>query len=117
MTRVKRGKVFSVVRRKRSKNLKGFRGSWSTLSRPMMQGYLRAINFSYKHRRKKSSFFRKLSIIRVNALIKSCGLPFTYSQLICILRTSECELNRKMVNQLGIRDNSTFLQLIKFCYY
>ena len=117
MTRVKRGKIISKLKRKKTKTSKGFRCSWSTLSRPMMQGYLRATNFSYKDRKKKYCFFRKLSIVRLNALLKSSSLPITYNQLMFILKIYECKLNRKIVNQLGIRDNSTFLQLVKFCRY
>ena len=114
MTRIRRGKITSRVRRKRIQSSKGFRGAWSTLSRPMMQGSLRALNFSYKHRKKRQNAFRRLSILRSNAVIRSCGLPITYNKLISALRIYKCRLNRNVLNQLGVRDSATFVQLMSF---
>ena len=94
MTRVKRGKITTRGRKKIVKNTKGFKAAWSTLVRPMKQGSLRALNFSYKHRRKRSRLFRRSSISRINALIKSCGLSISYNQLIYCLRLHNCKLNR-----------------------
>ena len=114
MTRIKRGKITLKVRRKRKQSTKGFRGAWSTLSRPMIQGSLRSLNFSYQHRRKKINNFRRLAILRSNALIRACGLPFTYNKMINVLKIYKCKLNRNIINQLGTRDSKTFIQLMGF---
>lgn len=116
MTRVKRGKITCKTRKKRMQGVKGFRGAWSTLSRPAIQGTLRALNFSYNHRRKKSNIFHRLAIVRSNALIRAYGIPFTYSKLIPSLRSFNCGLNRNTLNQLGIRDSRTFMKLMKFYF-
>ena len=113
MTRVKRGKITTRARKKITKNTKGFRVAWSTLLRPMKQGSLRALNFSYKHRRKRSRLFRRSSISRINALIKSCGLSLSYNQLIYCLRLYNCKLNRHVLINIGIRDKQSFLHFIR----
>lgn len=117
MTRIKRGKITCKKRRKRIQYVKGFRGAWSTLSRPAIQGVIRSFNFSYKHRKRKSGFFRQLSIVRSNALIRAYGIPFTYSTVKPILRSFNCKLNQTTLNQLGTRDSKTFVKLIKLCSY
>nr|YP_009240372.1 50S ribosomal protein L20 [Gymnochlora stellata]BAU62506.1 50S ribosomal protein L20 [Gymnochlora stellata] len=114
MTRVKRGKITSKSRRKRVYNSKGFRQSWSTITKVMIQSCLKALNSSYSHRRKRSNTIRRLLILRTNALTKSCGLPITYNNLIALLRSQNCLLNRKILNNLGVRDNSVFLQLMRY---
>lgn len=114
MTRVKRGKITVRTRKKKLSKSKGFRGAWSVLSRPMLQGYIKAINYSYKHRRKRNLQYRRLAIMRSNAIIRSCGLPLTYNRFINLLHFNKCKLNRNSLFQLAIRDNSTFLQLMKF---
>jgi large subunit ribosomal protein L20 len=113
MTRIKRGKITTRTRKKIIKNTRGFKGAWSTLLRPMKQSSLRALNFSYKHRRKRSRLFRRSSILRINALIKSCGLSISYNHLICSLRSYNCELNRNILMNIGLRDQHSFLYFIR----
>lgn len=116
MTRVKRGKVTIRNRKKKIIRSKGFRGAWSVLSRPMLQNYLKAMNNSYKHRTKTMFQFRRLWIMRSNAIIRACGLPITYNDFIRILFLHKSQLNRNVLVQLAVRDNLTFLQLIKFYF-
>ncbi len=114
MTRVKRGKITTRIRKKRIKNAKGFRQSWSKLSRPIIQGCLKALSYSYMHRRKNSSVTRSLNIVRVNALVNNCGLPISYNKTISLLRIRTCLLNRKTLSQLGVRDSSVFMGILKY---
>jgi large subunit ribosomal protein L20 len=116
MTRVKRGKITVRNRKKRIIKSKGFRGAWGVLSRPMLQGYLKAMNNSYNHRNKRMLQFRRLWIARSNAIIRACGLPITYNKFMKILHLHKSQLNRNILVQLAIRDNLTFLQLIKFYF-
>ena len=114
MTRVKRGKITVRMRKKKVARSKGFRWAWAVLSRPMLQGYLKATNYSYQHRTKRVNAFRRLSILRSNALIRACGLPLTYNKFIGVSNSHKCKLNRSSLVQLGIRDNVAFLQVMKF---
>lgn len=116
MTRVKRGKITIRIRKKRTLKAKGFRGAWSVLSRPMLQNSRKALNYSYTHRNKKFSTNRRLWITRINASIRASGIPITYNQFIYNLNTQKCKLNRNTFSQLAIRDNLTFLQLVKFYF-
>lgn len=114
MTRVKRGKITVRQRKKKLNQTKGYRGAWSTLSRPMFQISLKSSNYSYQHRRKRGNIFRKILILRSNALIRSIGLPVTYKNLVYILRKNQCQLNRNILNQLSTRDSNNFLKLIQY---
>ena len=113
MTRVKRGKITTRSRRKLIQKTKGFRAAWSTLARPMKQGSIRSLNFSYNHRRRRSRTFRRFSILRTNALIRACGLPISYNQLINILRKYNCKVNRNILSSLGVKDRQSFLYFVQ----
>lgn len=113
MTRVKRGKITVRTRKNLKNETKGFRGAWSVLSRPMMQISLRSLNFSYKHRKNKANRFRRLCILRSNAALRGLGLPITYKSFIFALSEQKCQLNRNILNQISIRDDKTFMNLVK----
>lgn len=113
MTRIKRGKITVRTRKKLKYRTKGFRGAWSVLSRPMSQLSLKSLNFSYKHRKKKLNVYRRLCILRSNAVLKSLGLPITYNYFISRLENNKCKLNRNILTQIGVRDDKTFLNVVK----
>ena len=117
MTRIKRGKITVRTRKKLKQETKGYRGAWSVLSRPMSQITLKSLNFSYTHRKKKLNVYRKLCISRLNAAIRGLGLPITYNSFISTLNTNQCKLNRNVLAQLSVRDDRTFMNLVKlhFC--
>lgn len=112
MTRVKRGNV-SRKRHKKILNMsKGFRGSASVLFRTANQQQMKALRYSYAHRRVKKRDFRKLWISRVNAAVRRYGL--NYSEFMHHLKTRSIKLNRKIIAQLSICDPESFTQLLLF---
>ncbi|MEW6031548.1 MAG: 50S ribosomal protein L20 [Bacillota bacterium] len=110
MPRVKRG----VTRRRRHKKIlklaKGFRGTKSKLWRPANEAVLHALAYSYRHRRRKKGDFRRLWIARINAAARTNGL--SYSRLMNGLRRAGVEVNRKVLADLAVRDQSAFEQLV-----
>jgi len=112
MVRVKRG---NVARKRRNKILtiaKGYRGAHSALFRVANQQVMKALKYSYVNRKQKKRIFRRIWITRINAASRIEGI--TYSHLINKLNTAKIGLNRKMLAQIAILDNSTFSKILNF---
>nr|YP_009397457.1 ribosomal protein L20 [Dasyclonium flaccidum]ARW66643.1 ribosomal protein L20 [Dasyclonium flaccidum] len=112
MTRIKRGNVARKRRKKVLKLAKGFRGSHSKLFRTAKQQVLKALKYSYIGRKNKKRYYRRLWIVRINAAVRLYNI--NYSQFIYKLKKSNIALNRKMLAQLAIIDDSAFNFFIKF---
>jgi len=110
MVRVKRGNVARKRRNKILKLAKGFVGSHSRLFRPANQQVMKALRYSYRHRRERKRDFRSLWITRLNAAARQEGL--SYSRLIDALNKSHILLNRKMLSQLALADPAVFSAVV-----
>jgi large subunit ribosomal protein L20 len=67
---------------------------------------MKALSYSYIHRKEKKRNFRGLWIQRLSCAAKIEGL--SYSKLIYGLSLSGCQLNRKMLSELAISDPEGF---------
>nr|BBC77658.1 ribosomal protein L20 [Nitzschia sp. NIES-3576] len=118
MVRVKRGNVLRKRHKKILSLSKGYVGSHSRLFRTAKQQVMKALKYSYIDRKKKKRNFRKVWIIRINAMARLHNL--SYNQLINFLKKSNITLNRKMISQLNIINAIFMKQLIKkliFLYF
>ena len=106
MTRVKRGFVARKRRKKVLKLAEGFRGASSVLFRTAKQQTMKALRYSYRDRKQRKRQFRSLWITRINAQTKANGL--TYSIFMGLLKDNNIILNRKILSQLAIKDNTVF---------
>ena len=70
---------------------------------------MKALRYSYRDRNQRKRQFRSLWITRINAQSRANGL--TYNQFMASLKDNNILLNRKMVSQLAIKDNSAFQTL------
>jgi len=111
MVRVKRGKVGHRRHKKVLKAAKGFRGSRSKTYRAAKETLLRAGAFAYRDRKKRKRDFRQLWIIRINAAARGKGL--SYSRFMDGLNKAGVKLNRKMISELAIADQSAFDALVE----
>ncbi|MGB3297144.1 MAG: 50S ribosomal protein L20 [Phormidesmis sp.] len=111
MARVKRGNVARKRRKKVLKLAKGFRGSHSKLFRTANQQVMKALRNAYRDRRRRKRDFRRLWIARINAAARLNGT--TYSRLIGDLRTSNIEINRKMLAQLAVLAPESFTKVVE----
>ena len=112
MVRVKRG---NVARKRRNKILtiaSGYRGAHSVLFRVANQQVMKALKYSYINRKQKKRIFRKVWITRINAASRIEGI--TYSSFINKLNNANIGLNRKMLAQIAVLDNSTFTKILNF---
>lgn len=102
--------VASRRRRKRLRKLaKGFVGDRRDHLRLTKDAVMKAMAFNYHHRKVKKRDFRRLWTIRIGVASKASGL--SYSKLIHGLKLAECEINRKMLADMAVRDPSSFAQI------
>ena len=111
MVRIKRGNIARKRRQKILNLAKGYKGAHSRLFRVANQQIMKALRYSYIGRKQKKRTFRKLWITRINAGARLNNL--TYSKVINRLKSSNIELNRKMLAQIAILDTNTFSELIQ----
>jgi len=113
MVRIRRGNVAKKRRKKVLKLTRGFQGAHSKLFRIANQQLMKGLRYSYRDRKKRKRLFRKLWIIRINAIVRVYGT--NYSKFIGQKKKKQYGLNRKMLSQLAILDLSTFLKvMVKF---
>ncbi|MBI2849376.1 MAG: 50S ribosomal protein L20 [Chloroflexi bacterium] len=111
MPRVKRG-VTSHRRHKKVLQLtKGQRASKHTLIRRAHEAMLKALSYAYRHRRERKGDMRRLWIARINASSRMGGL--SYGQFMHGLKRSGVTLDRKIMADMAVRDQSSFAQLIE----
>lgn len=99
--------VASRRRRKRIlKRAKGFVGDRKNHLRLASEGVMRAMAFNYRHRKHNKRNFRRLWITRIGIAAKLNGM--SYSRLIDGLNKAGCELNRKMLADMAVRNPHSF---------
>ena len=100
--------ALSSHRRKKRllKQAKGFVGDRKNHLRLTGNAVMKAMAFNYRHRKTKKRDFRSLWIVRIGVAAKINGL--SYSRMIDGLKKARCELNRKMLAEMAIRDPAGF---------
>lgn len=100
----------SVAARRRSKKLlkrcSGFYGDRKNHLKLSKDALMSALAFNYKHRKLRKRDFRSLWIVRIGVAAKINGL--SYSKFIDGLKRIGCEINRKVLAELAIRDPGAF---------
>ena len=71
---------------------------------------LKALSYSYRHRRERKGDMRRLWIARINAATRNEGL--SYSRFIEGLNKAGIALDRKILAELAVKDPTTFAQLV-----
>lgn len=105
-------KVASRRRRKKVLNMaKGYWGGRSKLLTVAKHAVDKALQYQYRDRRARKRQFRRLWIARINAAARLNGT--TYSQMIGSLRTSNVQLNRKVLADLAMHDPEAFTQVVR----
>lgn len=100
----------SVAARKRTKKLlkrcKGFYGDRKNHTKLSKDALMSALANNYKHRKLRKRDFKSLWITRIGVAAKINGL--SYSRMINGLKRVGCEINRKALADLAIRDPGAF---------
>ncbi len=103
-----------VVSRRRHKKVlkltKGHRATKHSLYRRAHESMLKSLSYAYRHRRERKGDMRRIWIRRINAAVRSQGMP--YSEFINGLNKAEVIINRKILADMAVRDPSAFSQLV-----
>ncbi len=103
-----------VTRKRRKKVLKLAKGYWGAKSKHFKmakQAVMKSGNYAYIGRRHRKRDFRRLWITRISAACKMRGL--NYSTFINGLKKANISLNRKMLSEIAISDESAFTSLVE----
>ncbi|YP_817505.1 ribosomal protein L20 (chloroplast) [Coffea arabica] len=120
MTRIRRG---YIARRRRTKIrlfASSFRGAHSRLTRTITQQKIKALVSAHRDRDSKKRNFRRLWIIRINAIIRErvveWALSYSYSRLIHDLYKRQLLLNRKILAQIAISNRNCLYMISNELY-
>jgi large subunit ribosomal protein L20 len=104
----------SVAARRRSKKLlkrcSGFYGDRKNHLKLSKDALMSALANNYKHRKLRKRDFRSLWIQRIGVAAKLNGM--SYSRLINGLHRINCQINRKVLADLAIRDPNAFSAIV-----
>ena len=107
--RVKRGSNRKDRRKKILNLAEGYWGGKSRLHRTAKIQVEKSLQYAYRDRKQRKRQFRRLWITRINAAARLNGM--TYSTFIAGLKEAGCDLDRKVLADLAVRDPQAFGQL------
>jgi len=109
--RVKRGSNRVQRRKKVLKLAKGYYLTAHGNYRMAKLAVDKALVYAYRDRRARKREMRRLWIIRINAAARLHDL--SYSQLMHGLKAAGCEVDRKLLADLAVRDAEGFAEFVK----
>jgi large subunit ribosomal protein L20 len=106
---------YSVASHRRRKKIlkaaKGYFGGKHSLLRTAKESVDKALQYSYRDRKKRKGQFRSLWITRINAAVRNYGV--SYSTFIDALNKKEIKLNRKILADMAVNDPQSFENLVQ----
>ena len=109
--RVKRGTNRKDRRKKILKLAEGYWGGKSRLHRTAKIQVEKSLQYAYRDRKQRKRHFRSLWITRINAAARQNDM--SYSTFINGLKLAGCDLDRKVLADLAVRDPRAFSQLVE----
>jgi large subunit ribosomal protein L20 len=109
--RVKRGTKRRAYRKKTLARASGFFLTKSKLNRSAQEAVEKAQKYAFVGRRRKKRDFRSLWIIRIGASCRAAEI--SYSKFISGLKKAGIDLNRKILAELAISDETAFAALVE----
>ena len=110
MPRVKRGVTTHHRHKKVLELTKGHRATRNNLVKRSQESMMKALSYSYAHRRERKGDMRKLWIVRISAASRAQGV--TYGELMNSLKETGININRKILADMAIREPEAFAQLV-----
>jgi large subunit ribosomal protein L20 len=106
MVRVTNAVAANRRRKRILRRAKGFWGDRKNHLRISKEAVMRAMAYNYAHRKVKKREFRRIWITRISAAAKINGI--SYSKFMNGLKKAQCDIDRKMLADMAIRDPSGF---------
>ncbi len=110
MPRVKRGTHRRATRAKTLKAASGYFLTKSKLNRSAQEAVEKALKYAYVGRKQKKRDYRSLWIVRIGAACRLVGI--SYSKFMAGLKKAGCDLNRKVLADLAVNDETGFRLLV-----
>ncbi len=111
MPRVTKSVTAKTRHKKVLKSTKGHYGARSRLFKTAKQSNIKSLQYAYRDRKNRKRAFRSLWVSRINAGSRELGV--SYSTLINSLSQKDIKLDRKILSDLAISDNSTFKKVVE----
>tara|TARA_B100001175_G_scaffold232398_1_gene198895 strand:- start:105 stop:452 length:348 start_codon:yes stop_codon:yes gene_type:complete len=111
MPRVTKSITAKTKHKKVLKSTKGHYGARSRLFKTAKQSSIKSMQYAFRDRKNKKRSFRSLWVARINAGSRELGVP--YSKLINSLSQKNIHLDRKILSDIAISDNSTFKKVVE----
>jgi large subunit ribosomal protein L20 len=111
MARVKRAANAHKKRKVVLERASGYRGQRSRLYRKAKEQVLHSMTYAYRDRKDRKGNFRRLWIQRINAAARANGM--TYNRFMQGLRVAGVEVDRRMLAELAVADESAFSALVE----
>lgn len=109
--RIKRGHNRVARRKKVLKLAKGYYLTKHNAYRVAKLQVERSLQFAYRDRRQRKRTMRTLWIVRINAAARLHEM--SYSQLVAGLKAAGCDLDRKLLADMAVRDAEGFGEIVK----
>ena len=109
MPRAVNGTVSRRRRKKILKMAKGYRRVRCTAFRKAREAVEHGLSYAYRDRKNRKREFRRLWIARINAAVRAEGM--NYSQFMYGLKKADIQLDRKVLSDLAINNQTTFKSL------
>jgi len=109
--RVKRGTGRRDYRKKTLRLASGYFLTKSKLNRAAQEAVEKALRYAYVGRRQKKRNFRSLWIIRIGASCRMANI--SYSKFMCGMKKAGIELNRKVLADMALNDETAFQALVE----
>ena len=90
---------------------KGFYGARSRLYKTAKQSDIKSMQYAFRDRKNRKRGFRSLWISRINAGSRQLGI--SYSKLVNSLDRKNIIINRKVLSEIAVSDESTFKKIVE----
>ena len=111
MPRVTKSVQAKAKHKKVLKATKGHYGARSRLYKTAKQSSIKSMQYAFRDRKNRKRALRSLWVSRINAGSRELGV--SYSKLINSLSQKNIKLDRKILSDLAISDNSTFKKVVE----
>jgi len=111
MPRVTKSLTAKAKHKKVLNATKGHYGARSRLFKTAKQSSIKSLQYAFRDRKNRKRSFRSLWISRINAGARELGV--SYSKLIAGLTRKEIVIDRKILSDLAVNDQSTFKKVVE----
>ena len=111
MPRVTKSVTAKAKHKKILRATKGHYGARSRLYKTAKQSNIKSLQYAFRDRKNRKRVLRSLWIARINAASRRLGVP--YSMLIHSLSKKNIMLDRKMLSEITVSDDSTFKKIVE----